>query len=155
MHIFLCYFGAFLSFLFSFFFPFVTKKYKKFVFMQKQMISTSEQGAEHLFAGANTQQQVYILHYICKRRGFYAKGKLFLGTRVQLFLEGVNINLKDDLGAIKNSSKQIPLHLTTSHLAERVFSIMLGIVYLGSSPNNFKINRIILWLNSKLGCSVR
>ena len=36
-----------LSFLFSFFFPLVTEKMKKLVLMQKQMILTSEQRADH------------------------------------------------------------------------------------------------------------
>ena len=40
---------------FSFFFL-VTEKYKKLDLMQKQMISTSDRRAEHLFTGQNTQQ---------------------------------------------------------------------------------------------------
>ena len=54
IHVFLCYFWAFLSFFFLFF-RWWWKKMIKLVLTQKHMISTSEQHEEHLFAGQNTQ----------------------------------------------------------------------------------------------------
>ena len=60
----LCFIACFLwlSFLFCFFFPLVTEKYKKFVLMQKQMFLTSELHVEHPFAGRNTQHSAFKLN---------------------------------------------------------------------------------------------
>ena len=58
MHVFLVIF-AFLSF-FSLFL-FVMEKMEKLVFFAKKMISTSQQHAEHLLGGRNTQQLLFFV----------------------------------------------------------------------------------------------